>query len=635
MSKGPKAMFGALFVSTLFSVIIGASLILILTKGTDGPRDFLSSLWWSLLHTTDPGTFAAPAYEPTKTTILYKAVSVFVTFSGILIFSLLIAFLNTFFQKKLDEMQKGRSDIIEKDFTLILGWNDKIFDVIEELIIANENQKRPSIVILAKKDKLLMDEILKNEIKNRENTRIITRTGEPSSFEDLNMVNINNAKSVIVLATSNAGANDEQKVTSDSEIIKILLAIIYHPERTAKEFNIVTEVYDDKNLEVIKGFGGVNVTVVNNNEIIAKVMAQTSRQKGLPVVYEELLSFDGCEIYINSYPETVNKRFNEVYNKFPGGCPIGVLTAGRDVLINPPKDTLITKDDKLIVVAEDDDTCNYKEEFICDFSFLKASPAALSNFVPKDKILIMGYNEKLINLIKEFEEYASEGSFTTIVFPFTEEQKEHIKSRLSNLKKLKVKLITKNYVNRDIIYSLEPFNYDTIIVLSRDMNSSTMEKSDADTIFTLLVLREIQKKFHPDAKTEIVSEILDIKNKELIENASVNDFIISYKLISMVLAQISEQKQMSLVYDVLFSEEGSEIYVKPASKYFDNLPVKVNFYQIMDAVLKRDEVAFGYKLSKYDGLKNKNYGVVINPEKDKVIELAKEDMIVVVAEDER
>jgi hypothetical protein len=162
-----------------------------------------------------------------------------------------------------------------------------------------------------------------------------------------------------------------------------------------------------------------------------------------------------------------------------------------------------------------------------------------------------------------------------------------------------------------------------------------MEKSDADTIFTLLVLREIQKKFHPDAKTEIVSEILDIKNKELIENASVNDFIISYKLISMVLAQISEQKQMSLVYDVLFSEEGSEIYVKPASKYFDNLPVKVNFYQIMDAVLKRDEVAFGYKLSKYDGLKNKNYGVVINPEKDKVIELAKEDMIVVVAEDER
>jgi hypothetical protein len=247
----------------------------------------------------------------------------------------------------------------------------------------------------------------------------------------------------------------------------------------------------------------------------------------------------------------------------------------------------------------------------------------------------MGYNEKLINLIKEFEEYASEGSFTTIVFPFTEEQKEHIKSRLSNLKKLKVKLITKNYVNRDIIYSLEPFNYDTIIVLSRDMNSSTMEKSDADTIFTLLVLREIQKKFHPDAKTEIVSEILDIKNKELIENASVNDFIISYKLISMVLAQISEQKQMSLVYDVLFSEEGSEIYVKPASKYFDNLPVKVNFYQIMDAVLKRDEVAFGYKLSKYDGLKNKNYGVVINPEKDKVIELAKEDMIVVVAEDER
>ena len=547
---------------------------------------------------------------------------------------MLIAFLNTFFQRKLDEMQKGRSDVLEKGFTLILGWNDKIFDIIEELIIANENQKKSCIVILANRDKIKMDELLLKEIKIRKKTRIITRSGEPSSFNDLDMVNINDSKSVVVLATSNAGANDEQKVSSDSEIIKILLAIIYHPRRTAKKFNIVTEVYDDKNLEVIKSFGSENVTVVNNNEIIAKVMVQTSRQKGLPVVYEELLSFDGCEIYINSYPEVANKRFGEVYNKFPGGYPIGIFTASRDVLINPGRNALINKDDKLIVVSEDDDTCKYKETAI-DFTPFDHDPSSLQSRVPKEKILIMGYNEKLINLIKEFEEYASEGSSALVVFPFTEEQKDHIKSRLSGLKKMSVKLMTKDYVNRDVIYSLEPFSYDTIIVLSRDMNSSTMEKSDADTIFTLLVLREIQKKLHPDAKTEIVSEILDIKNKELIENASVNDFIISYKLISMVLAQISEQKQMSLVYDVLFSEEGSEIYLKPASKYFDTLPIKVNFYQVMDMAFKRNEIAFGYKLHKYDGNKDKNYGVKLNPDKDGVIELTKDDMLVVVAEDER
>ena len=40
MAKGPKAMFAALFLATLVSVAIGATLIIFLTKETTGPEIF-------------------------------------------------------------------------------------------------------------------------------------------------------------------------------------------------------------------------------------------------------------------------------------------------------------------------------------------------------------------------------------------------------------------------------------------------------------------------------------------------------------------------------------------------------------------------------------------------------------------
>ncbi len=633
MSRGPKAMFFALFILTFLSLLTGAILIFILTSPQKGQGTWWQSFWWSLLHLTDSGTFAGPEYNQTNVT--YKIVSVIVTFFGILIFSLLIAFLNTFFQQKLEALQKGRSKVIEKDFTLILGWNDKIIYIIKEIIIANENHKNRAIVILAEKNKQQMDEILFSEISNRKTTRLITKSGKNNSFKDLSLVSFNQARSIIVLASANAGISHEKRISSDTEIMKTLLTILYHPEAKTQNFNIVTEINDEKNIEIINSFSQDKVTLINSNEIIAKVMTQTSRQTGLPVVYEELLAFDGCEIYLNQYNQITGKTFSEIYNKFPCGYPIGIVKKDKRIFINPGKDYIVGQDETLVVVAEDDDTCNYSEEYVCAFNPVPGEPTGLLSSLEGEKVLILGYNRKVINIVKEFEEYTAMGSEVTIVYNFTEMQKTHLKEQFTDISKMTLRLITEHYNDRDVLYKLNPFTYDIIFIISRDMNNSTIEKSDADTIFTLLILREIQEKTAFNSNTRIVTEILDVHNKELIETASVNDFIISFKLISMILAKVSEQKYMSKVYDDLFKEQGSEIYLKPANKYFDNLPRKLNFYQIMDRVFKRGEIAFGYKIYALKNSIKKNHGVVLNPEKDAIIELHPDDKIIVVAEDER
>ncbi len=66
-------------------------------------------------------------------------------------------------------------------YLVILGWSPKIFDIISELIIANENQRNSSIVILTSKDRSEVQYMIKNKINNSKNTRIIYRNGDPMS----------------------------------------------------------------------------------------------------------------------------------------------------------------------------------------------------------------------------------------------------------------------------------------------------------------------------------------------------------------------------------------------------------------------------------------------------------------------
>ena len=100
--------------------------------------------------------------------------------------------------------------------------------------------------------------------------------------------------------------------------------------------------------------------------------------------------------------------------------------------------------------------------------------------------------------------------------------------------------------------------------------------------------------------------------------------------VSLVLAQVSENKQINSVYQDLFDPEGAEIYLKPISEYvFPNAPV--NFYTLLEAARRKGETAIGYRIQAHARNSAKNYGVSINPPKHREITFAMEDRLIVLA----
>ena len=112
--------------------------------------------------------------------------------------------------------------------------------------------------------------------------------------QQIGIANPQTCRSVIVLSPE----GDDP----DPCVIKTILALVNDPERRAEPYVIAAEIRDDDNAEIARVVGGKEVQLVRADDLIARIMVQSTRQPGLSAVFTELLDFDGCEIYATEQP---------------------------------------------------------------------------------------------------------------------------------------------------------------------------------------------------------------------------------------------------------------------------------------------------------------------------------------------
>ncbi len=616
MSRGTPAMISVLFILSLAVVTI-AGTILAVTGFAQDQESSLSlgeAIWESLMRTLDPGTMGG------DTGVGFRAIMLFVTLGGIFIVSALIGVLNNAIQGQIERLRKGRSRVLETNHTVVLGWSAQIFTILDELMIANENQHNARIVVLAEKDKVEMEDEIRDRVEVRGKTRIICRSGDPIDPNDLEIAGPHTAKSIIVLPPESRDP--------DTEVIKTVLAITNNPHRQDKPYHIVTQIRKSENLSLIRIVGEKDdVQVVFTEEIIARVVAQTSRQSGLSVVYTELMNFGGDEIYFKRDPELVGKTFGEALLLYENSSVLGLRKAGGSILFNPPMDSLIESGDKIIAVSADDDTIQLSNLNLIPINEQVIHPSRNPVKPRTEKCLILGWNRSGSIIVRELDRYVPKGSLLTIVADVYGIDKQ-LRAQGIKLKNQKLVVQDGDTADRVLLNALNVEDYDHVIVLA--YSTLDPQEADAKTLVTLLHLRDMAG--HDATPFSIVTEMLDIRNRELAEVTQVDDFIVSEHLISLMLAQLSENAELYDVFENVFDPEGSEIYLKPINDYVET-GTPVNFYTVVEAAHRRGETAIGYRLASESKDAGKSYGVHTNPLKSKEVVFASEDKVIVIAEE--
>jgi hypothetical protein len=121
--------------------------------------------------------------------------------------------------------------------------------------------------------------------------------------------------------------------------------------------------------------------------------------------------------------------------------------------------------------------------------------------------------------------------------------------------------------------------------------------------------------------------MLDERNRSLATEDNTNDFIISNTIVSLLLTQIAENRDLHAVFRDLFDAAGSELYLKPAEDYVQ-LDAAVTMATVCASASRKNEVAVGYKV-----LNNGRWDVALNRPKSETMTFSRGDSIVVVAED--
>ncbi|RRS00117.1 CASTOR/POLLUX-related putative ion channel [Glycomyces terrestris] len=606
MSKGTIALIGWLTVITLALTAIGALFLLVTNQG----NGVGGTLWTSFIHILDAGTITGDGEGPAFMVIMFIT-----TIGGLVILSSLVGVLTTGLDAKLEELRKGRSLVVEKDHTVVLGWSDQVFIIISELVEANESEKRAVIAILADRDKVEMEDEIRAKLPDLKTTHVVCRTGDPADPDDIAIVNPGQAKSIILLTS----AEDDP----DAQLVRSLLAVTHGGQGDLK-CHVVGAVAESRNLPAARLAGGRGAHVVDANDLMARLMVQTCRQSGLSVVYTDLLDFGGDEIYMVEEPNLFGRPLSQALHAYRTSSFIGVLTKQGRCIINPPSSASLQPGDKLILIASDDSAIKLdgSRPVIDESAIVARADVGLQ----PERTLILGWNAKTRMVLEQLDQYVAPGSVTDVVTDHPDAA-EAIRKIGPTMRVQGLNFKQDDTTDRLLLESLKPGSYDHIIALCSD--DVPPQLADSKTLVTLLHLRDMSQR--SNTRFKVVSEMADDRNRTLAQVTQADDFIVSDKLISLLLTQTAENPHLSHVFGNLFSAEGSEIYLKPADHYV-RPGVPVNFYTVAESARRRGETAIGYRVVA-EAQRAPSYGVHLNPDKSVQMMLQPGDKIIVLAED--
>ncbi|MGW5849672.1 CASTOR/POLLUX-related putative ion channel [Streptomyces sp. NPDC055254] len=624
VAGGTTALIGWLALACL-AVVVPASAVLVWSDRTP-PASLsgrLTAVWVSVGQTLKiGGAVGSP---------LYVLASVSLALVALLFVSTLVSLITTGINSRIMSLRLGHSTVLESGHTVVLGWSDQIFPVVGELVSANANQRRSAIAVLAPKDKVEMEEEIATHVPDTGRTRIICRTGSTTDPTVLARVSPATAKAVLVLPPSGEAG--------DARVVKTLLTL-NAAVPGGGDAVLVAAVRDTRNHRTARLAAGPGGHVLCVDDIVARLLVQTARRPGLSLVYQELLDFEGDEFYPVAAEALVDRTFGEALLAFATSSVVGLLHADGEVALNPDSGTRIRVGDRLVAVTRDDDTAvpANTAAWVDESAIVSAAPRAPL----AERLLLLGWNRRAPLVVEQLDQYVSPGTTLDVVALGGDATARGAAGSAAVRRNLEVAFREGDITDPRVLDKLDVPSYDGVIVVGEPgdgtragtgtgaAGAETEAEAEADdrTLVALLHLRAIAEASHRELA--LTTEMSDDGNRLLAPAREGADFIVSGRLISLLMTQISESGYLARVFEELFRAEGNELSLKPAADYV-RTDREVTFATVVESARRRGECAVGYRL-RARAAAGPDHGVRINPDKRQGVRLGAQDWVIVLAE---
>lgn len=459
---------------------------------------------------------------------LMLLIAIVVVVLGMILFSgAIIATVTTALRTFIDKKSKAKGKIIVNNHFVILNWSSKVPEMIYNLMLKGFKQ---NIVILSDKDKEYVDAELKslfltNDVKKKMKSNLIIKQGDSLLRGNLEDISIEEASQICVMSKEGmVDLDDDNVVNSDLLNLKIVLKL--GSFKLKKDCQIVVETDSEDARQQIDGLARklaslrkLNITALSFNKKIGQIIAQSLVMPQMSALYSELFSFEGSQFYSIESEQSIDEFMRTHYDAIP-----------------------VHKDGQLFVLSNSEKHCGKlrEQEYYHDKAFDKVKEVA----APSASIFIIGDNNKskfLLNSLARSKEY---GDFD---FTYKHYGKMEIKELIADLK--------------------ETEGERKVLILSDDKVSA--DSYDANVFVSLI---ELSKAFPTKENITYITELLDSRNLSSAKDFSIQNTIISNKMMSILITQLALNKSSKKFFEKALTvsnakkENDFDLVISPVSQ---------------------------------------------------------------------
>lgn len=588
-----------------------AAVILVLSVGggvfvhLTNPESYsntLEAIWWAFLRLTDPG------YLGDDKGLFPRLISTFLTIAGYVVFlGALVALMTNWLDRSLSFLASGRSPIFEEGHVLIIGWNDRIHALIEEVVHTAQRlgeDHKPAIVVLCDPYHPAMYRNLYQKLdpEVRNHCRLMVRSGNPLEIESLERVDFAYARSIILVAT--ASAERSERSLSDITLAKVLMSMKAQAPEPKRVPKVVVEVAFAGNKLLAESVGWENSTeAIVADDIMGRLFCQAMRFPGISRVYHRLLTDTFTDsVLLKSADElgVEGKTLREVVLNLKEGTPIGLLRQGQTQadLELLDLDRKIAAEDRVVMVTSRASRKLDQEHPTPEWQLTQY----VESTAHRD-ILVVGWSTDLLTFLMEISSYKGEKYNVTLLWEASlQREKERLERWAQEKSNLVLHFQRGALLDTSDLMRVNIDQFDKVLLLA-DQNQKPLV-ADAENVLRYVMLSRYVKA--RDLKLDLVIELNDEDNRPLLKGDS-PDVLMTAEILSHLLAQVSTHRSLMWIYEELFTSGGAELRLRSV----DELPPEgASFGLCQAACLAADAVALGYKRGR---------DVVFNPSQSTVL----------------
>ncbi len=545
----------------------------------------------------------------------------------------LIGYLTNTISTYVERSNAGAHPLTLSDHIVILNWNNRAAEIINDMLY---KQKRERIVILVQDEKEAIITEIKDRLsdtvktvnqklasqyshtsflqrhrlmrrkKLRNRLTIIVRQGDIYATERLQDISLDKARSIMILypghtecGQRNNIGRQTSKEHEDCSTIKLLMQVadITRHDTSGNNQQIIVEVSNDWAMDLARHIirqkqrtGKSNIIAVPVNTILGDILAQVLIMPELQLVYNELFSYRGAELFTKTVAVTDENNF--IANHLASHSRSLPLTVMENHALQTAYYIALHQND--IDAKDTKPTEAYAVNLNKSFQ-MEAKTVIILGHSSKSKALLNGLSafdrewrgqrvSPMLDVIIIDDEATLNNNNNYIDFPIV---RKCVGANIYNRERICTEVSSIISATQQKV---------SILILSDDMTAC--EDTDR-SVFTHLiyiqsVIGEMQKtnaSFDAD-RIDVIVELCDPKNADIINNYCVSYVIISNRYISRLFNHLGEKEELYafltdiLTYDSLedAATGSKEIYSKRVGDYFATPPATATARQLIQAV---------------------------------------------------